>query len=254
MPAHAAFTAKVTNSTDVAGTNPYFTCQAAALAGSTYWTYPLRDATVNAGATATDVSGNGLNGTYQGANLTHAPGPSGCTRDPAGYLTLTGPGSYMLYPGWVYTANPLSMQIWFRTTTPGGYLFGFGTAGSGLSPTTDRIIYMDDAGHLHFGLHPSGYQVLNSPATYADGTWHQVVTTMGTSGSFLYVDGALVASNTAMTTAPTLAGWWRNGYDNLAGWPSAPSNNQFLGSLAWSGGYAYALTATQVAAHYAAGI
>jgi len=54
-------------------------------------------------------------------------------------------------------------------------------------------------------------------------------------GIALYADGALVASNPAVTAAQNYTGYWRIGYDNLTGWPGATANRYFTGSLAWPG-------------------
>jgi hypothetical protein len=61
----------------------------------------------------------------------------------------------------------------------------------------------------------------------------------------------LVGSNTT-TTNQSYNGYWRVGGDNLNGWPSQPSSDYFAGSVDEAAVYPTALSAAQVAAHYAA--
>jgi hypothetical protein len=67
----------------------------------------------------------------------------------------------------------------------------------------------------------------------------------------LHVDGSQVGS--ASAGAPqNYSGYWRIGYDNLYNWPSAPNSYYFQGSLGEAAVYSTALSATQVANHWAA--
>lgn len=103
-------------------------------------------------------------------------------------------------------------------------------------------------------LNGGAYQTLTSPSAVTDGKWHYVAATMSSSaGMTLYVDGKTVASNAAYTAASSYSGYWRIGYDNLNGWPGAPSDYYFTGSLRYVAAYTSALTAAQIANHYAAG-
>jgi hypothetical protein len=81
--------------------------------------------------------------------------------------------------------------------------------------------------------------------------WHlATATTSTTDGMRLYVDGAQVASDPTATSAGTYAGYWRVGYDNLAGWPSAPTSSFFTGQLDEAAFYLTTLSAAQVLAHF----
>ena len=86
----------------------------------------------------------------------------------------------------------------------------------------------------------------------------------GTGSLALYVDGQLIGTNTTSTAQP-YSGYWRVGGDNLNGWNLDPwgSNSQgttqphsyyFNGTIADVAVYPTALSASQVAAHYAAGL
>ncbi|MGZ6976282.1 MAG: PKD domain-containing protein, partial [Acidimicrobiia bacterium] len=71
-------------------------------------------------------------------------------------------------------------------------------------------------------------------------------------GMKLYVDGNLVASNTAVTKAQVYRGYWRVGGDNLSSWPSAPSREAITANLDEVAVYPSALSLSRVQAHYAA--
>ena len=69
----------------------------------------------------------------------------------------------------------------------------------------------------------------------------------------LYVDGAQVASRTDTTQGEAYLGYWRVGGDNLAGWPSAPGNVNFVnGWVDEVAIYPTALSLTQILAQYQA--
>ena len=148
-----------------------------------------------------------------------------------------------------------TQSLWFRTTaTNGGLLMDFGNQQTGGSPQKDRMLYLDNAGHVTFGVYPGAYQTLTSAGTYNDGAWHQVVATLGNSAMTLYLDGARVARNTNVTSAENNAsGYWHLGGDNLYGWPNQGDNPYFTGSIDEVAVYSRALSATQVAAQWSSG-
>ena len=122
---------------------------------------------------------------------------------------------------------------------------------------------MMNDGQIVFGVWTGQTQTIESPNVYNDGAWHYVVATLSpTSGMALYVDGQLVGTN-SNTSAQSFSGYWRVGGDNLNGWNLDPwgSNSQgttqphsyyFQGSIGDVAVYPTALTAAQVATHYAA--
>ncbi len=193
----------------------------------------------------TDTSAAGSNtGTLVGAASASSTGHfSG-----AGSLSLPGTsGSYVSTATLSTGPNTFSLSAWFKTTTTsGGMLVGFGNAQTGVSSTYDRHIYMTNAGNIVFGVYPNYVVAIQSPLTYNDGNWHQVVATLSSAGMYLYIDGGLVASNST-TTGQGFNGYWRLGGDNLAGWPNRPSSDYFSGNLSDVAVYPSALDATQVA-------
>jgi hypothetical protein len=154
----------------------------------------------------------------------------------------------------VVVASTFSTELWFKTTTRGGKLVGFGNSQAGSSSAYDRHTYITTAGRLAFGTYNQGnYQILQSPTVVTDGAWHHVVSTMSpTGGMSLYLDGVRVAVNAQFTAPESNAGYWRIGYDNTSGWTGAGSN-YFVGSMRFAAVYKTALTATQVQNHYNAG-
>lgn len=125
---------------------------------------------------------------------------------------------------------------------------------TGPSGVFDRHLYMTNAGRVVFGVYPNAVRTVTSPEPYRDGEWHHAVATLSSAGMRLYLDGDLVASDAGVTTAePVTAGFLRFGYDNLNGWPSAPTSRFFSGTLDDATFYLTALSASQIAAQYEAG-
>jgi concanavalin A-like lectin/glucanase superfamily protein len=158
-----------------------------------------------------------------------------------------------------------SIEGWFKTTTnTGGMLIGFGNTQTGMASNYDRHIYMMNDGQLAFGVYTGQIDAIVSPRVYNDGQWHYVVATLDpTAGMSLYVDGQLVGTNPT-TSAQVYNGYWRVGGDNLnGGWSldpwggnsqgtTEPNSFYFNGTIGDVAVYPAALSAAQVAAHYAA--
>ncbi len=161
--------------------------------------------------------------------------------------------------GTVATQQPLSptrvfsAEAWFSTRTPGGKILGFENAPVGNGPNYDKMLYMSGDGRLTFGTYNGAMSTLRSSARYDDGVFHHVVATQDASGTRLYVDGQQVGSN-ATSTAETGTGYWRIGGGNLNGWPDAPANTYYAGTIDEFAVYPTALTAAQVSQHYGTGV
>jgi PKD repeat protein len=160
-------------------------------------------------------------------------------------------------PFWQLGPQVFSLETWFNTTTNnGGKLIGFGDSRTNRSDSdnTDRHIYMTNGGQLRFGVRPDmgTRQTIQSPSNYRDGQWHHVVGTLDGSGMKLYVDGNLVASNSAVIKAQVYQGYWRVGGDRLSSWPSAPNREAFTGRIDEVAVYPTALTLGRIRAHYLA--
>ena len=140
-----------------------------------------------------------------------------------------------------------SIQVWFTTTGGGGRLLGFSSSPGGPSLFHDRQLFLTDDGRLVFGVFPEAVRTVESNESYSDGRWHQATATLSKDGMALYVDGGLVAHDSTVTHGEDFAGFWRVGYDSLAGWgPSTPSRYDFTGGLAYAAVYSTALSADQI--------
>ena len=176
--------------------------------------------------------------------------------DPSTGFTFNGTSTGIGYTNQLISPpNVFSLETWFKTNSlTGGKLIGFGSKQTGNSSSYDRQVYLDNAGHLTFGVYNVSAQVVTSPGTYRDNKWHHVVASLGPDGMKLYVDGALIGQKATVTYGQGgYWGYWRIGGDALSGWPSQPSSNYFKGSLDEVAIYHRALSATEVNAAYAAG-
>ena len=157
-----------------------------------------------------------------------------------------------------------SIAAWFKTSTDGSIVgFTNSQTNSGQS-TWDRHLWIDNTGHLVFGLYPNGIYELTSPGTYANNAWHFAVITVtgstATQGSvYMYVDGNLVAGSNNDETyfggtqpAQVYGGWWHLGWSNASQyWPDGPTNPYFTGSLGQIAIFGSVLTSGQVSNLYA---
>ena len=151
-----------------------------------------------------------------------------------------------------------SAEAWIKTSTNrGGRIIGFGSATSGTpgtSGTSDRHVYMDNAGRLHFGVQANGRNVVSSRSSYNDNAWHHVVATMSQAdGLALYVDGVRVASRDDVRIADAYNGYWRLGGGSLSSWTNVPSSVWFAGAIDDAAVYdGRVLTSQQVRDHFEA--
>ncbi|MEJ7627140.1 MAG: DUF2341 domain-containing protein [Ferruginibacter sp.] len=164
--------------------------------------------------------------------------------------TFDGTSQYVSTANSYLNPTNFTTSIWFKTATAGGLLMGFGNTQTGLSSSYDRNLYMNNTGQVFFGVYNGTITTINSALSYNDNTWHLATATLsGTAGMILYIDGAQIASN-ANTVAENYTGYWRIGFGNTGGWPSAPTSNYFNGSLDDALVYDVALNSTQVATLY----
>ena len=184
--------------------------------------------------------------------------PSGVTRTTNGPISGSGAAvfdgnSWVTAGQQIAGPDTFTVQAWINTTTTsGGKILGFGNSNTGASGSYDRHVYMDNSGHIWFGVYPGGVATVNSANAYNDGNWHQVTASMSSSGMQLYVDGKLVGSRTDVTSGQQYSGYWRIGGDNLNGWPSQPSSQNFAGSIAQVAFYPTALSRTTIASQIVA--
>lgn len=251
-PAQASLTGIVGNTADGWGAASYFSCKQAVLANSPVLYYQLNE---TSGTTVTDSSGAGATGTYTSTGVTRGQ-PGTCSYDGGTAVSLNGSSGYLSRNSKSSAPSTFSWEIWFATsTTSGGWLIGTGSSQTGASGTTDRQLYLTNAGQVRFGISSGGTKfTVASTASYNDGNWHLADATFSAgTGMRLYLDGQLVASNAAVTSAQSYQSYLRIGYDNLTGWASAPTSFFLAGRIDEVSAYSTVLTATQIGYHYGAG-
>lgn len=235
------------------GTIPYYTCDAAILASAPYFYYRFDE--TGGTTTATDSSGNGLNGNYRGGVTKNQP--RACVRDTGTAIRVSGTTGVVRKSNNATITAPsvYSMEIWFQSTsTTGGRIMGFGNSRSSTSTNYDRQLYLTATGQVMFGANPGKTTIGSLVGGYNDGQWHHAVAVKSASGMSLYVDGVLQGSNT-QAASQNYTGYWRIGWDTLRGWNgfvtgTTPALTAILDHAAV---YTTALTATEVADHYVAG-
>jgi signal peptidase I len=255
-PADAAFKKLAPNPTSAmnAAVN-FYPYRTAVLADSPYLYWRLNETT----GTAIDDAGTGnKDGTLLAQ--TYVQGQTGAlaseTRDKSLGLTMgtinanasvVGPATY-------------SVEAWIKSTsTTGGRILGFGNATGQTASTAASIgrqLYLAPNGKVMFGDGTGpGKVALASLAAVNNGAWHYVVgtSTGGPNGMKLYVDGTLQTQGNQPAPAAA-AGYWRAGAEDLTGWPSAPTDGYYDGSLDELAVYTTALSAARITAHYQAGI
>ena len=123
-------------------------------------------------------------------------------------------------------------------------------AKTGNSATNDRMIYVRSTGQVTFGINDGGQRTISTTESRNDNQWHHVVGTYAGGAMKLYVDGALVGSQT-IGRASLYYGWWRIGADSIGNWSGG---NATLTGLAIDEAavYPYALDAAQVESHFTA--
>lgn len=202
----------------VTALNPTFYWQFSDAAGST---------------TVADSSGNGnIGAVVTGAPRVTLGAPnSGLVQcDDAGLTSPSIPGtstsgSFVVKPTADQTRNTFTIMAWVSTkSTAGGRVVGEGDSASGLSTSTqsDRMLFLDNAGHAVFGFYWQKVPYfLRTSMAVNDGRPHFLAATLGPVGATLYVDGIPDQSNTSLTKADKYSGnqgYWRVGWDNLTGW------------------------------------
>ena len=125
-----------------------------------------------------------------------------------------------------------------------GVIAGFTNTATGLGSTAgDRMLYVDSAGKVRFGVLNAGAPVtLVSAANVDDGAWHHITASIGpitgtgaiAAGGFrLSLDGTVVSSS-SFTAATATTGVWRWGgapFLSTVTWPAAPNNPYLTGTL-----------------------
>ena len=200
------------------------------------------------GTTVSDSTGSSPLSLRTGATLGQ-PSRTGLGND------LTTTGGYGVTTKAEATTSAVTVEAWVKTTsTAGGLIADFGSSTGNASTYSDRPLYLTATGQVGWGIDDGrGGNSLLSATRVNDGQWHLVTGTLSnTAGQALYVDGKLVARDTTMLRSVGMNGYWHVGCDRVSGWASAPVNKCLNGAIDEVATFNEALSATQVAAHFAA--
>lgn len=245
--AGAAFSSQAANKTSSFASAAAYDCLMPAVTDSPVFSYGYNE---GSGTAALDSSSAGRAGTLS-AGVARVSGACGSSP----YVTLNGTSGAVTTNAPAVTApTAFTVESWINlpANSTGGKIIGFGNQPSGLSGSYDRQLWVSGTGLITFGTYNGGTKTVSTTKTYRDGAWHHVAGTVTSAGVLtLYVDGAVVGTVSNAAGEPN-TGYWRVGYDNLAGWPNIPAssaNYWFSGSLDDTAAYNTALSAATIAQH-----
>ena len=246
--AGAAFSSQAVNQSSFAAASAY-DCLMPAVTDSPVFSYGYNE---GSGTAALDSSSTGRAGTLS-SGVARVSGTCGSSP----YVTLNGTsGSVATNAPAVTAPTAFTVESWINlpANSTGGKIIGFGNQATGLSGSYDRQLWVSGTGMITVGTYNGGTKTVSTATNknYRDGTWHHVAGTVTSGGVLtLYVDGVAIGSMTGAAGEPN-TGYWRVGYDNLAGWPNIPAssaNYWFACSLDDTAVYNSALPAATIAQH-----
>jgi hypothetical protein len=205
--------------------------------------YPLNE---SSGITAYDLVG-GYDGTYTNAPTFDAPGPSSFI--PEG-VTFDGMSQYVLIPNSpaLDFANEITLEAWVQpdTNQPSGNLADIIAKGYDSGQNTDEMqlrvqdsTYFD--GGYYNGVQGGGYTAGGVVTT----NWSHVVLTGDGADWNLYQNGVLVDNTPASVTLVNFSDPWA-----IANGTANGNGRLYGGNISAAAIYNYALTPSQVSAHY----
>ncbi|BCU76113.1 LamG-like jellyroll fold domain-containing protein [Luteolibacter sp. LG18] len=155
------------------------------------------------GTTATDITGNGWNGTLVNGPLWSTSGKI------ANAVDLDGSNDHVTLPtGVVNGLTTASISTWVNLDTVSNWsrVFDFGTGTTTYMFLTPKN---GNTGTVRFAISTGGgggEQKIDGTAAITTGGWHHVAVTLNGATGTLYVDGVQVGQNTAMTLTPSSLG------------------------------------------------
>ena len=161
-------------------------------------------------------------------------------------MTLNGTGAHVALPSAILAgATAFSIATWVRITTLATWsrVFDFGTGSGANLFLTPR----SGSGTARFAITAGGSgaeQRIDAPAALATGVWTHLAVTAGAGLGVLYVNGAEVARNAALTVRPADLG---STTQNWIGRSQYASDPHLSGALDGFRIYSRVLTAAEVA-------
>jgi hypothetical protein len=199
----------------------------------------------NGGTTLADASGNGHSGSVSGTTTTF---PTGVINSA---ISLKGDGDYVALPaGFLQTLTDITITCWVYVHTDQTWqrVFDFGSSQNVYMFLTSHA----GAANARFSISTSGNmteQQLNGAAPLPTATWTHVAIVVGAGGGTLYINGAVVATNAALTLRPKDLGATANNYLGRSQFAVDPTFNGEIDDMRI---YASALGAAQIATIYSA--
>jgi hypothetical protein len=178
--------------------------------------------------------------------------PNGGTFSSGSVVLSSGSQQYASLPaGIVGTLSDFTIEAWVNLTTTNNWarLFDFGN-----STTVNMFLTPRNGtdGRLRYAITTGGNgaeQRISGPSGLTPGLWYHVAVTLSSTTGILYVNGAPVATNSAMTLNPTALGSTANNYIGKSQYPDPYLNGRIDDFRI----YTVALSKEELAATYALG-
>ena len=214
------------------------------------------------GTTAADSSGNGRNGTVTIAG-TGTAAFSTNHQVGTGALNLTSAnntnGAYVVVPASLNAmgaTTAITIATWVNITTDRAWARVFDFNNSSTTGYMFLTTYQNQAtpNSVRFAItmtNNMGEQVISGPARLSTGVWHHIAVVLGAGATYtgtLYVDGASVGTNMAMTLRPSNLG---NTANNSIGRSAFTADPYLSGLVDDFRVYNRALTGAEITALYA---
>lgn len=214
--------------------------------------YPL-NLTVDTGATATDISGNGNNGALVNisSGLNGVAGPS--TFIPHA-TSFDGVSSYVDLAGAANAAllnfgGAITLEAWVQPANSTKSLMDIIAKGYDSTSDYDENTLRANGGNYYGGTYSGTHGVQGASGGLQATNWTHVVIVHDGAAWHLYVNGALVQTSTDATGALNWGAPWRIGTGSADG-----ANRYFAGDIAQAAIYNHGLTYNQVLAHFFVGL
>lgn len=150
---------------------------------------------------------NNLTDSVGGKNGTGSGSPTYVAGHAGQAINLSGSTQYVSLPaGIVSTLNDFTIATWVKVTALSTWarIFDFGS-----NTTTNMFLVPSNGANIRFAITTGGAgaeQQINGTTTLPTGSWVHVAVTLAGSTGTLYVNGAQVGQNTAMTLKPSSLG------------------------------------------------
>lgn len=180
----------------------------------------------SSGTTAADATGHGWNGTL-------VNGPTWVAGQTGNAVSLNGVNQCVSLPaGVVSSLNDFSIAAWVYVNAAATWnrVFDFGSG----TPAYMALIPQSDNGTLRFDITIAGgnnTQKISTPMALPAGGWHHVAVTLNAGVGVLYLDGAPVGTNSAMTITPSMLGVTTQNWIGRSQYSSDPYLNGMVDDL-----------------------